>query len=238
MKKSLPFFTSLLSALYTFLPLFTITLYIFGYTFSLFNYAVFSVALALISVVATVLVLKKQDEAIERKIRILTAFLPLLAIINWAVYLFKSKEYSKEAVIVTVCMPICFLCAIILTARFCKPFILKISSIFLPILALIPLAVFTLIILFPFGINTVVDTIPSPKNSYYAEIVDSDQGALGGNTIVYVHKSGGINAFVFSITKTPQRVYLGEWKEYEDIQIYWKSERCLVINSEEHFISQ
>lgn len=238
MKKTMPFITFFLSFLYAFLPVCSIILYIFGYTFSLFNYAVFSVALALVSVSATILVLKKQDESTEKSIRILTAVLPLLAIVNWAVYLFKSKEYSKEAIIVTVCMPICFVCAVILTARFCKPLFLKISSIFLPLLpllALIPLTVFTL---FSFGINTVVGTLPSPKDSYYAEIVDSDQGALGGNTVVYVHKNDGIDAFAFSITKTPQRIYMGEWKEYETMDIYWKNEHCLIINSEEYFINQ
>ena len=34
--------------------------------------------------------------------------------------------------------------------------------------------------------NTVVNRILSPKNTCFAEIVDSDQGALGGNTVVYV----------------------------------------------------
>lgn len=230
MKKTMPFITFFLSFLYAFLPVCSIILYIFGYTFSLFNYTVFSVALALISVAATILVLKKQDKSTKKSIRILTAVLPMLAILNWAVYLFKSKQ----VIAVTVCMPICFVCAVILTAKFCKPLFLKISSIFLSILLIIPLAVF---MLFPFGINTVVGTVPSPKDSYYAEIVDSDQGALGGNTVVYVHKNDRIDAFVFSITQTPKRIYTGEWKAYETMDIYWETEHCLIINSEEYFIS-
>ena len=86
------------------------------------------------------------------------------------------------------------------------------------------------------GINTVIDRIHSPDETYYAEIVDSDQGALGGDTIVYVYKSRKLNLFVMTISKTPKRVYLGEWKEYETMQIEWKSESCLLIDSEEYSI--
>ena len=39
-----------------------------------------------------------------------------------------------------------------------------------------------------FSKKTVVQTIPSPSGKYYAQVIDDDQGALGGNTIVEVCK--------------------------------------------------
>ncbi len=105
------------------------------------------------------------------------------------------------------------------------------------ILSLPLLAVSFPVVLFGnFGVNTVVDRIYSPNETYYAEIVDSDQGALGGDTVVYAHKNSRLNLLVLTISKTPQRVYLGEWKEYETMKIEWKNEQCLLIDSKEYLI--
>jgi hypothetical protein len=84
-----------------------------------------------------------------------------------------------------------------------------------------------------FGQNTVVDRIHSPEKTFYAEIIDSDQGALGGSTVVEVYKNSRLNLLVLTISKTPKRVYMGEWREYESMQAEWKNENCLLINSEE-----
>ena len=86
------------------------------------------------------------------------------------------------------------------------------------------------------GQNTVVQTIESPNGEYYAQVIDSDQGALGGDTLVDVYQKSGINAFLFKIEKKPQRVYWGDWGEFENMQIYWKDDNRLVINSVEYEI--
>ena len=82
-----------------------------------------------------------------------------------------------------------------------------------------------------FGENTVVQTVESPDGAYYAEVIDSDQGALGGDTIVDVYEK-----VFFNISKKSQRVYQGDWGEFRDMEIYWKDEHCLVINSTEYTI--
>lgn len=84
--------------------------------------------------------------------------------------------------------------------------------------------------------NTVVQTVESPCGKYYAEVIDSDQGALGGDTIVNVYEKNGIYYNIFKIKKKPQRVYSGEWGEFQNMEIYWKDEQCLVINSVEYEI--
>ena len=37
--------------------------------------------------------------------------------------------------------------------------------------------------------NTVVKTVKSPDCSYYAEVIDNDQGALGGATYVNIYEN-------------------------------------------------
>ena len=233
MKKTLSVVIRVLSVLYALLPTCSLVAYCFGYTISLFNYAVFSAALAAFSVFSTVLVfVKRKNNAISKADKIMLTFLPLLAIINWAVYLFKSNEHA----VIAVCMPLCFSCSVILSIKHTKPLLLKTISIALPFLAVIPIVFLNLLMLTPMHKNTVVNTVPSPKGTCYAEIVDSDHGAMGGNTVVYIYKNKGIDLFAFSITKARERVYMGEWKEYETMKLYWESENCLIINSEEYII--
>lgn len=76
--------------------------------------------------------------------------------------------------------------------------------------------------------DTVVKTIPSPDGTYYAQVIDSDQGAMGGATLVQVCSSKG--------HKKPQLVYQGKWGEAAYLEIYWRDDTCLVINSVEYEI--
>ncbi len=89
----------------------------------------------------------------------------------------------------------------------------QISSLALSSLLLPALAIFSFFALTSgsIGQNTVVETVESPGGKYYAQVIDSDQGALGGDTFVDVYQSGEINALLFKIEKAPQRVYSGDW---------------------------
>lgn len=109
-----------------------------------------------------------------------------------------------------------------------KPILLTISGILAVLLLLFATFVGILSMVFaPLKpVNTVIQTLPSPDGTYEARVIDNDQGALGRDTVVEVQKIG-------SLTKA-KRVYLGEWGEFETMEIYWKSECCLVINGKEY----
>lgn len=79
--------------------------------------------------------------------------------------------------------------------------------------------------------NTVVMTLDSPGGIYIARVIDSDQGAMGGNTFVDIHKKTW-----FGGEKKVTRLYSGPWGEYQTMDIYWKDEHCLVINSTEYTV--
>lgn len=78
--------------------------------------------------------------------------------------------------------------------------------------------------------NTVVKTLDSPSGTYFAQVTDSDHGAMGGATIVKVYKS---QAFL-GWHKKVARVYSGKYGEHLDMEIYWKDDHCLVINGKEY----
>ena len=115
---------------------------------------------------------------------------------------------------------------------------LKIVALVLSALMILPICFFSFIALIfgNIGQNTVVQTVESPSGKYYAQVIDSDQGALGGDTLVDVYQDCGINAILFKIEKKPQRVYFGDWGEFNNMQIHWKDDNCLVINAVEYEI--
>jgi hypothetical protein len=77
-------------------------------------------------------------------------------------------------------------------------------------------------------VKTVMQTLPSPGGTHEARVIDVDEGALGGSTIVEVERNGW--------RARPKRVYVGEWGEYETMEIYWKNDDCLVINGKEYSV--
>ena len=79
-------------------------------------------------------------------------------------------------------------------------------------------------------VNTVVKTLDSPGGTYYAQVIESNHGALGGATYVEVYKSRGFLGW----HKKVDRVYTGKWSEAQNMDIYWKDDRCLVINGAEY----
>lgn len=96
------------------------------------------------------------------------------------------------------------------------------------VVLLLGIALFFALLFENIGQNTVVRVLPSPDGTFEARIIDSDQGAMGGGTIVEVQKQGS--------RRRPERVYLGEWGEFKTMEIYWKSEHILVINGKEYWV--
>ena len=115
---------------------------------------------------------------------------------------------------------------------------IKIIALILSELMLLPMCFigFIFLIFGNLSQNTVVKTVESPGGKYYAQVIDNDQGALGGNTLVNVYEKRVIDVIIFRIEKKPQRVYLGQWGSYKHMQIHWKDDGCLVINSVEYEI--
>lgn len=156
-----------------------------------------------------------------------------LSSINAVFYIFECPQVLVIASVLFSAGCSCFL-----TVKHGKPSALEIVVLVLSALMVLPIGFFSFIawIFGNIGQNTIVQTVESPNGEYYAQVIDSDQGALGGDTLVDVYKKSRINFILFKIEKKPQRVYFGDWGDFENMQIYWKDNGCLVINSVEYEI--
>ena len=82
-----------------------------------------------------------------------------------------------------------------------------------------------------------VQTLPSPNGTYYAEVIDSDQGALGGDTLVEVYDTRKqLDLFLITVQKNPQLVYFGDWGDFKTMTLQWESEQVLLINGKPNII--
>lgn len=205
----------------------------FGYSFELISVSAFAIAIAVLSVCIVVLNFVLKNILENKTMQILLAIITPLSLINAVLYIF---EYPQIWVIASVLFSAG--CCCYLTVKYGKPLSLKIVALVLSALEILPIGFFSFIALIFGNIaqNTVVQTVESPSGKYYAQVIDSDQCALGGDTLVDVYKKNGINAILFKIKKKPQTVYFGDWGEFENMQIHWKDDNCLVINSVEYEI--
>lgn len=75
-----------------------------------------------------------------------------------------------------------------------------------------------------FGARNVLSTTPSPSGHYTLVVVDDDQGALGGNTIIYLERK------YYGLAKHRIRsVYIGRWGENPQVQ--WRDDESALIKN-------
>lgn len=84
------------------------------------------------------------------------------------------------------------------------------------------------------GLLSVVYSKESPDGKYIAEIVDDDQGALGGSTIVRVTRKESISFGVGNIHKDPTVITVRRWGMWDDIEFEWVDEDTLLVDGTEY----
>ena len=205
----------------------------FGYSFKLISVSAFVIATAVLSVGIVVLDLVFKNVPKKKTMQMWLAIMLPLSLISSVFYIFECPQIQVVTSVLITAGCCCFL-----TIKHGKPMALKVVALILSALMVLPICSFSFFALIfgNIGHNTVVQTVESPNGKYYAQVIDSDQGALGGDTLVDVYKKGGINLILFKIEPNPQRVYWGNWGEFRDMQIHWKDDGCLVINSAEYEI--
>lgn len=228
MKKIISAISVILLIFYSFVPLSSLIASSMGYSFVLRNYTISAIIVFIVSVIAIVMLLIDKDKEMTWIGRVSALLLLPISFINWLYYILLS-----EWKFMILCMLICSVCAFLYLIRYGNWKGLKIVIIIIGVLMFIPLSVFSLIdcIFNDFGCNTVVKTIYSSDEKYKAEVIDRDQGSLGGDTLVNVYEvQTGIDLYVLKIAKKPQCVYLGDWGEYQNMEISWIDEHTLIIN--------
>lgn len=138
--------------------------------------------------------------------------------------------------------------------RFCTPLkiIFGVFSVILMVVWLFAAGVSLCVSLFgfaesawgEFGKTSVVKQVSSPDQNYVAEVLDIDEGALGGNTRVNIkkirqHNQGKeISVLLGKLVPIPNEVnvYEGPWGEFEDMVIEWKDNHTLLIDGKEYTV--
>lgn len=198
----------------------------FGYDFAPTSVPTFALTTAALSVCVTAIDLVYRPEG--KALPILSALITPLPLICAVLCILKCPQVT-----VIASTALLFLCCCLLTAKHARPLRLKTAVLLLSALMLLPIRAFGLGALL-FGNapqSTVVRTLPSPDGRYRAEVIESDQGALGGDSFVDVYENVEIDLLLFKIEKKPQRVWSGGWSESEDMLICWKDDDSLLINS-------
>lgn len=232
MKRTISILSYVLIACIAIVPLGIAALSCFGYTFTDFSVSAFAVVDAVLAVCVVKLNAANENTIKNKAICILLAIVMPLSLVNVSICLDRQSH-----VLVLISGWVCICCCGYLTIKYAKPKILKIVALILAGLLAMPIGLFSLFaVFFPIGQNTVVKTVESPSGRYYAQVIDSDQGALGGDTIVNVHEKSVINLLLLQIEKKPQQVYFGDWGAFKNMKIYWKNDHCIVVNSVEHEI--
>lgn len=232
MKKILSVFACVLLFLIVTVPITAAVSAIFGYRLTLLMPWVFAIAILVLTAATVMLSIIVKDDVDDRIVSIVFALLTPCALINTAFYV-----RSCGTLWLVASLLICVGCGY-LTFRRGKPLAMRAGSLVLTASLLLPM-IFVCFLMLVAGrtqANTVVKTVDSPNGAYYAQVIDNDQGAMGGNTIVNVYPNKGIDTPAFKIQKKHHKVYVGEHDDYKTMDIHWKDNSCLVINSTEYSV--
>ena len=160
--------------------------------------------------------------------------LPFLTVAGIAVPLLHGAQLAW---VFAVC---CTILAVFVMMLFMRPMWVKITAgvLMLPVLTGMFALAFFGVLLHDFGVTEVVRTVPSPDGTKTAEIIVNDEGALGGSTVVDVRRGPDLNLGFARFCRLPQRVYLGDWGEFEEMTVEWVDADTLMIDGVEYGIEE
>lgn len=104
----------------------------------------------------------------------------------------------------------------------------------LGVLSLIPLLYtlfFCLLSFIPISEKTEMACV-SPDGAYVAKLSVVDEGALGGDRVIWVYPTATVKQGILGEWKQEKEIYRGDWIEAESISFSWADERMLLLNGE------
>lgn len=207
------------------------------YQFVVNNYLILFIILSVVFIGSAGVIIHSKRSDVGAGSMIFTASLLPLIEINYFFCMFDSLDLTMCVVVFSVWAA----AAIWVTSSIYKKtarifvFAVKAISAVISFLMLFPLAWFSFFTV-SFGDiaeNTVTEELTSPEGTYTVQIIDSNQGALGGDTLVYVYTNKGRIDFGFlEFGRDPEEIYRGKWGECGDMNAYWISDNELVIHDE------
>ncbi len=225
MKKIVAHTPILFSAVFLLVPICSMVAFIFGYDFHLYHGSITVLVMTalLVAAIAGMHWLNVQPKSWGKVFAAL-----LLPVLIFHAFFFLAKDW-----LTFVCIAVSLGCGVVIFVQYANPRPWKIACGIAATLLVILLAfvLLTTSLLQGFGSRTVVKTAVSPGQAYEARVIDANEGALGGHTIVEVQQinpviSIGIGQFV----KQPVCVYTGQWGESDHMDLRWENDGILVVN--------
>lgn len=166
-------------------------------------------ATAVLSASTLIVGIKVSKRNIGRASCLLSVLLAPMSII-YSLSLYQRNGISATA----VCLTATVICSVITSVVCGRPQVLK--AILLTVCAISVIPVFTSLAIASAlaDVRTVVKSRELPGDRRI-DIVDSDQGALGGSTLIYLYASQDIEFIFFRIKEKPKLIYTGDYGEWE-----------------------
>lgn len=233
MKKLLSVSPIILFFLYAFLPIGHWVGGMCGYRFALRNCEGAVIGLTVVSIISLILLFALKISLNKVNSVFAALLFPISVISGFGFVSDSSWEFTFFFVLLNCT------CSIVMLIKFSKDKVLKIVTAILSSLLLVFFILFAFLdVLFQnFGVNIVVKSAVSPQKTYTAEVINNDQGALGGSTLVSVSEDKKIDLLICEFSKVPICVYVGEWGDFDQMEISWKDEETLLINQKEYKIN-
>ena len=87
------------------------------------------------------------------------------------------------------------------------------------------------------GYVRTVQEADSPDGTYTADLIDSNDGALGGDTLVKVYDNAQtVNLLFGRFTPEPKLIYRGDWGEFDEIELSWEDDHTLDFDGRRYII--
>ncbi len=236
MEKGIKYGGAALFVLYGVYPLGVLIAKLFGYQLEMFNMVIWNCILIALTAAYFVLRLKAQDPFEEEEENpteegIPVGLLPVVGMANWLCNVTKGTGVIATSLLA-------FFCTFVLGMKFAKIKWAKTAGIMVSGALLMPMAFLSVVGLgFGKADDVVLNTVYSPNETYYVQIVDDNQGAEGGNILVKAYENSGFDAGVFSVYKRPVVVYVAKYeKTAPSAAIEWDGEQTVLIDEKAYSV--
>lgn len=212
-----------------------ILFYTHDYGFIVSNEAIwFAVSVAAEGILAAMCLSKRNESTTMANVVALS--LPLLALIYIAGLFLLIRGVND--LLFALNGLLCFLSCYILSLLYKNKRVLQgVCTVLNSILLLIVMVgMFLFVALGQIGQDTIVRQEPSPDRTYTAILIDSDHGALGGDTVVNVEYRASVLHLGFGRFVKTKNLYIGDWGEYKNMRLSWKDDSTLLINGRSYVV--
>ena len=87
------------------------------------------------------------------------------------------------------------------------------------------------ILFWNFGVEYRSAPVPSPDGKYTAQVIVSDQGALGADTYIAVNHSMELHLGLFTLEPLPDRIYIPDHYEHTHVHLTWEDNTSVRIGN-------